>query len=126
MKNITTIVVRTIGMLTIPFIAMLLIATIGYVLAQFPTPWRDASIGEPDSLSLLGTSFFAGIVFSMCAHSLAPRYKNIATICMILLGVILLSAGAVFVYDRIGNFGIVRYVVSFAGMILGGIVSWDK
>ena len=125
-SSIAKTILRIIGTFTVPFLLLFLTVAIGNVIARIPTPWRDASTGEPDGLSLLGASFIGGIIFSMSAHQLAPKYKNVATVLMILLATSFFTYGSFLVYDKVGSFGIVRYAVSIIGMIVCAIASRNK
>lgn len=109
---------RWIGAVVLPFVAMTLTAIVGNFLACTQAPWRDNEYGEPSGLALISTSAISGIMFSCVAYKLAPKYKMATSLVMLSILILFLVYGCVALYEKVGGFGVVRYVTVAVGAII--------
>lgn len=110
---------RWIGAIILPFVFMLVISLIGLVFANspIPTPWHDPESGQ-DGLTLLGSAFFAGCIFSVSAHALAPRNKNMMTIVLASVWIVYVVYVMSTAYELVGKLGVLRHAIGIAGIIV--------
>ena len=118
---------RWILAMILPFVFMLVILLIGLVLANspIPTPWHDPESGQ-DGLTLLGSAFFAGCIFSASAHALAPRNKNTMVVILASVWIAYVVYGMFTAYELVGKFGMLRHAVGMAGIVVAMVSLWRK
>ena len=126
-KTDNSSLLRWVGAIVLPFVFMLVISLIGLVLANspIPTPWHDPESGQ-DGLTLLGSAFFAGCVFSASAHALAPRKKNMMMVILASIWVAYVVYGIFTAYELVGKLGVLRHAVGIAGIIVAMVSLWRK
>jgi len=126
-KNGGGSLLRWIGAIILPFVLMLIISLIGLVLANspIPTPWHDPESGQ-DGITLLGSAFFAGCIFSASAHALAPRNKNVMTVILASVWIIYVVYGMFTAYELVGKLGVLRHAIGIAGIIATMVSLWQK
>lgn len=126
MKKIAIIIVRSIGALTIPYVVLVVIIALGNFFARCSTPWHDGSANYPDGLTLLGSSFSGGVVFSLSSYNIAPILKKSVVIIMPLIFLVWTITVISLFPETTDGFGVFRLCVTVLGMVVGCMIAWKE